>query len=79
MPYIRSVLNKLSFTILFKQFDYEVGIPALRGMWSAFHEKHNFVLFNPFVNDELCVFFGDFDLLSAFACALLAEGEAGKE
>ena len=48
-------------------------------MWSAFHEKHNFVLFNPFVNDELCVFFGDFDLLSAFACALLAEGEAGKE
>ena len=44
-------------------------------MGSAFHEEHNFVLLDPLVNDELSIFFGDFDWLSSFSWILFGEFE----
>ncbi len=48
-------------------------------MRGTFHEEHDFVLLDPLVNDELCIFFGDFDWLSGFSWVLLAEFEVGGE
>lgn len=44
-------------------------------MWRSFHKKYNFVLLNPFINNELSIFFSDLYRIASLALFLLAESE----
>ena len=62
-PCIQSDLSRCFVTVFFKEFNNEVGVSAHGLKRSSFHEEYNFILFDPFVNDKLCVFLGNLSWL----------------